>query len=388
MRKKIVGISLLSLITGASFIICLSASLNKNSINIVKGDPTSYSLLFDKDNNKLTTSDSFTSGNKDIGPTTFIFTNIKSESNSWQTLNASNSGIKNNLPIHGLTNISITTATTTSFDIKYGFGESISLGGITLSGDTSYSYNFDNTTPSYFSISNASDTLSIVSMSITYSCDNTYYGQTPLFIDSNQYVIYGMYPYSQITNNSLISTLDSHKGVDPYITYGNDYYYFYNSNWYNVEPIKWRVLDNADGYLLLSEYILDNHRFDDDSSDYSTSEIRDYLLNDFYDIAFGISDTYINKDNDKISLLSQADYMKTSYGFTTNGNATSKREASYSDFAVAKGIKTTSNQKGPYWTQTKQNDVRVYYCSEAGQIGYIAATTSNYGIRPAVKINL
>ena len=225
-------------------------------------------------------------------------------------------------------------------------------------------------------------------MSITYSCDNTYYGQTPLFIDSNQYVIYGMYPYSQITNNSLISTLDSHKGADPYITYGNDYYYFYNSNWYNVEPIKWRVLDNADGYLLLSEYILDNHRFDDDSSDYSTSEIRDYLLNDFYDIAFGISDTYINKDNDKIFLLSQADYMKTSYGFTTNGNATSKREASYSDFAVAKGIKATSNQKGPYWTQTKQNDARVYYCSEAGQIGYIAATTSNYGIRPAVKIEI
>ena len=69
--------------------------------------------------------------------------------------------------------------------------------------------------------------------------------------------------------------------------------------YFKVEPIKWRVLEEADGtYTLLSEYIIDNQVFCTSrdnrtigdqtiyANNYEHSTIREWLNNAFYNKAF------------------------------------------------------------------------------------------------------
>jgi len=57
------------------------------------------------------------------------------------------------------------------------------------------------------------------------------------------------------------------------------------------EPICWYVLDEKDGkFFLFSKYILDVSIFDDKSSVWETSMIREWLNNDFYNTAFSNDD--------------------------------------------------------------------------------------------------
>lgn len=76
-----------------------------------------------------------------------------------------------------------------------------------------------------------------------------------------------------------------------------------NVYWFKYEPIEWRVLDPKTGYIM-SEFLLDAQainyiisRKGDDyyiengkyASDYATSEVRQWLTNDFYNAAFSSS---------------------------------------------------------------------------------------------------
>ena len=60
-----------------------------------------------------------------------------------------------------------------------------------------------------------------------------------------------------------------------------------HNDWYVFEPIKWRVLQkDSQQAFLLSEYILEAKRFDEDSNNYEKSEIRKWLNDEFYNVAF------------------------------------------------------------------------------------------------------
>ncbi|MCK4552124.1 MAG: InlB B-repeat-containing protein, partial [Tenericutes bacterium] len=121
--------------------------------------------------------------------------------------------------------------------------------------------------------------------------DSTVYGNINLYVNwkiklngnsSEGYYIYmGELPdtkYEGIPNG-----LSSPDPVTGYVTdsQGNRYK-LYSGNYYIVEPIKWIVLeqDYVDGkvkLLLISDKIIDVKRYDDDSNDWETSEIRQYL---------------------------------------------------------------------------------------------------------------
>ena len=103
-------------------------------------------------------------------------------------------------------------------------------------------------------------------------------------IDNMTYVYYGTYPQTVVDDSSLISSLNSLTSTNAngyYEFEGEEYakvvahpyrtgYKFMNGStiqslqtyYFKVEPIKWRVLEEADGtYTLLSEYIIDKQVF-------------------------------------------------------------------------------------------------------------------------------
>src|SRR5690554_4002518 len=103
-------------------------------------------------------------------------------------------------------------------------------------------------------------------------------------IDNMTYVYYGTYPQTVVDDSSLISSLNSLTSTNAngyYEFEGKEYakvvatpylsvYKFINGStiqsgqtyYFKVEPIKWRVLEEADGtYTLLSEYIIDKQEF-------------------------------------------------------------------------------------------------------------------------------
>src|SRR5690554_1014047 len=140
-------------------------------------------------------------------------------------------------------------------------------------------------------------------------------------IDNMTYVYYGTYPQTVVDDSSLISSLNSLTSTNAngyYEFEGEEYakvvahpfyddYKFINGStiqsnqtyYFKVEPIKWRVLEEADGtYTLLSEYIIDKQVFYASSdnrtigdqtiyaNNYEHSTIREWLNNAFYNKAF------------------------------------------------------------------------------------------------------
>jgi hypothetical protein len=73
------------------------------------------------------------------------------------------------------------------------------------------------------------------------------------------------------------------------------------------EPIEWRIIDqNENGTLLLSRYVLDSAKYNDERTDvtWETSSLRKWLNSDFYNLAFNQKEqawintvTLVNEDN-------------------------------------------------------------------------------------------
>lgn len=167
-------------------------------------------------------------------------------------------------------------------------------------------------------------------------------------------VTFGSFPQSEKTDDTINVNESESKTVGLFTYYkgsDNEWYVNVNSNYYKVEPIKWRVLTtdyNGTGKkLLLAENILINKAYDDDSNNYENSSIRAYLTGDFLTVAFTTKEqaaiattTVVNNaastnpdDNasmwndganpyasntptdDKIFLLSEQEVTKADYGF-------------------------------------------------------------------------
>lgn len=202
--------------------------------------------------------------------------------------------------------------------------------------------------------------------------------------------------------------------------------------WFKYEPIKWLVLDPAEG-LILSEIVLDSQVFnnvvvkerdenylEDENwieeykyysgssyaNDYSQSDIREWLNNDFYDMAFTTEEKaeiyetvnynlcenprYTNATTtDNVFLLTYDDMYNTEYGFTSEedvyGYRTINREPQSSDYAKCQGVEVNFyNSTSPYMTRTAAVFSDRFY---VGGIG-TSVEYSSYGIRPSLQVDL
>lgn len=248
------------------------------------------------------------------------------------------------------------------------------------------------------------------------------------------YLLFGTYLQSKVTNESVVNALSSRAGLMP----SNDqtyawrqdasrYYYYQdlsyeNANyrgiyqnsvlsWYKYEPIKWRILSEDGGTaFVLCESILDARRFDDDSNNYKDSEIRAYLNMDLYNRAFAAAqqaliqittvdnspastgydpNLYACEDtNDKIFLLSYAELTNASYGF--NGASDAKKQPT--DYAIANDIQVNNEGFGSWWYRSPNQLFGSNIACAVTSDGYIAAgnnfDSSCNGIVPALKISL
>lgn len=261
-------------------------------------------------------------------------------------------------------------------------------------------------------------------------------------IDNMTYVYYGTYPQTVVDDSSLISSLNSLTSTNangyyefegeeyakvvahPYKTIFGIGYKFINGStiqshqtyYFKVEPIKWRVLEEADGtYTLLSEYIIDKQVFHTSlSNNYEHSTIRKWLNVAFYNKAFSSPEKgsilttlvdnsasttasstnpyFSNNTMDKVYLLSYQESISSTYGFSTSTYSSSTRTAVTTDYARAVGAymnTSTSYYGNGYFLLRSPHYIHfslAHRVNTGGYIDYSSVNKSYIGARPAIKI--
>ena len=265
-------------------------------------------------------------------------------------------------------------------------------------------------------------------------------------MDSKQYMYFGSYPQSVVSDSDLVNELDNltttnSKGYYEYngneyakkrvSAYDSSYTYEDGSSigsgttkYFKVEPILWRVLtsDSSGNYTLLADQVINAHKYNEYYSgqqdgyyanNYGNSEIRTWINNEFYNTAFKTAEKgailTTNVDNsasstdstsnqyacdntsDKVYLLSYKDYLNADYGFSSSSYSSSTRTCKPSDYALANYCSMdTSTRNCYYWTRSPYS----FYSYGAWCVGYDGSLYGSYvsssdrGVRPALTINL
>ncbi len=263
--------------------------------------------------------------------------------------------------------------------------------------------------------------------------------------------LFGKYPQTVVTDTNIISELNNISAVNSlgYIEYkGCEYvkvtanpvrsnYTFINGSsivsgktyYFEVEPIKWKILYANDGiYKLLSDMILDTTEFYNSyeartisnvtiyPNNYEYSNIRawlngydgsnynldDYTNKGFIDIAFSeeerklINNTLVdNSIIDKIYLLSINNVTSIKYGFDSSEYSSYTRYASLSDYARSKNcsmyIGSSYYGNGEWWLRTSDwaSSTTVRAVNSDGDVynySYRQSSCTGIGIRVALDI--
>ncbi len=219
--------------------------------------------------------------------------------------------------------------------------------------------------------------------------------------------------------------------ADPF---GSDYVFSDNSSvtegstyYFKVEPIRWRILTEnyiaSNGIatgdaMIFCDSIIQNKAYDEGkSNNYENSDIRAWLNDQFYDIAFteiqkgliqitnvdnglysttdNINANICNNTTDKIFLLSAREAINPDYGFyhfdTTKDLA---RRITTSDYSRASGAKTSTDAeykgKGYWWFRSPNyySKYNVSYGLYNGTTGCYTANNNANGVAPALVIKL
>ncbi len=232
------------------------------------------------------------------------------------------------------------------------------------------------------------------------------------------------------------STTDSSSAEKSY--QDDNGYYTSTIYWFQYEPIKWRILEEKDGYVtILAELILDSQDYYSSSSsssfshnggtgyanNYALSNIRKWLNETFYNTAFSsmqqaliqtvtldnsarsTTDTGNNltwasgyacgNTNDKVWLLSEQEVTKSDWVFASYDTKDTARRKTTSDYARSQGASTESggtyDGKGYWWLRSPYYN----YSSSARHVGlggyaryYNYVYFSYGGVVPALKIRL
>ncbi|MBQ7541737.1 MAG: hypothetical protein IJT44_05550, partial [Clostridia bacterium] len=189
---------------------------------------------------------------------------------------------------------------------------------------------------------------------------------------------------------------------------------------YNVEPVKWRVLSNADGKLfLLADQNLDKVQYNGNHENvtWDTCEIRDWLNgygsmqdDSFLGTAFTAKEqaaitasTVVSEENpqysvyggedttDKVFLLSAGEAMTAAYGFTDNYGNTDSRVAINTDYVENRVTLHFNDGAGRWWLRsTGESNDKAAFVSQFGQVNLKGAEvpTSSVAVRPAANVDL
>ena len=94
----------------------------------------------------------------------------------------------------------------------------------------------------------------------------------------------------------------------------------FNGFRYKIEPLKWRVLEkDGDTALLVCDIAIAGFKYDSNSNNYQSSEIRNWLMNEFYKNAFS------EEEKEKIICI-EVDNSVASTGVEENNFACSNTE--------------------------------------------------------------
>ena len=165
---------------------------------------------------------------------------------------------------------------------------------------------------------------------------------------------------------------------------------------HGLEPILWRVLAVEDGAVyLLSEYVLENRRLDDDDvayerngGDFSQTELYKYLNAEFLAHFTAEELSLIQPiDGDGLFTLAASEDLKNkAYGFTGD----TARQGTPTPYAVQNGLFQYQNGTSPYWTRSQSvSHAYAAICTKVqGSLGYIRVLVRNEGLRPACYLRL
>lgn len=278
----------------------------------------------------------------------------------------------------------------------------------------------------------------------------------PIISADGKTITYGLYPQSYVSDSSLVSLLDSYSTADlnGWYLYEGEYYakafatpfQYYSTDatfsngskiikdvpyWFKCEPIVWNILSNTYGkYYIASSVLLDAHGYYKSDStrtidgqtiypnNYSYSDIRAWLNEDFYNSAFALGNEYIqtttvdnsasttdstsNKyacDNteDKVFLPSYQDYLNSEYDFSTSTEETDTRCCRTTDWARARGARYDRASLSYfynciYWTRSPDSDSSYHEVSIVNDEGalYASFTVNNtyVSVRPAITLKI
>ncbi|MDR0312808.1 MAG: toll/interleukin-1 receptor domain-containing protein [Treponema sp.] len=132
---------------------------------------------------------------------------------------------------------------------------------------------------------------------------------------------------------------------------------------FEVEPVKWRVVDFDDeSILLLSEYLLEPIKFDEEKGGFEGSYLKNYLNNNLLNSMFSRQEKEFLipfEDNLYIDIQKVDDCYDANYGYSKED---STRETLATDWAIAKGAYIDKNGNGWHWTKSRDEveNVMIY----------------------------
>ena len=244
--------------------------------------------------------------------------------------------------------------------------------------------------------------------------------------ENGNYILFGSYPQSEVTDLAIRNALNERANalsipdvnqlpttngficVD-LIYHGEQYRGLYTSYpsdtalyWFRYEPLKWRILENADGTaLILCESIIDGQQFNPTQSKYTDSIVRAWLNESFYETAFDtlqkslIATTLVDGTmSDHIFLLSEQEVGNSSYGFSSSARYTkdSNRQMQSTDYGKINGVTTNNKGNAEWWLRSVyvvMSTVMADYVDSNGDASYSELNPSiKHGIVPALRIML
>lgn len=275
------------------------------------------------------------------------------------------------------------------------------------------------------------------------------YATKPYLSSDGKTVTYGIYPQTNVNDESLVSALNALTTPESngWYLYNNDYYakvsatpnnpiYVFDNGttivsgttyWFKCEPITWNVLSNNAGqYYIVSSVLLDVHCYYNSTSErtidgntvyannYEYSDIRTWLNGDFYNLVFALGNKNIltttvdnsasttnsstnkyvcNNTQDKVFLPSYQDYINSSYGFSTSAGETDTRYCRTTDWARARGARSytgsgSRQNNGYYWTRSPYSTYATYPWNviDNGYLSNNRVDSTFVSVRPAISI--
>lgn len=202
----------------------------------------------------------------------------------------------------------------------------------------------------------------------------------------------------------------TYQSSSPNNSFQDDNGYYVNKVYYfKYEPLTWRVLNPATGYIMCNQ-IVDSQEYQQFiyksgkniynslscsifASDWDSSSVKQWLNDSFYNTAFtDIEKSYINKsDLGNIFLLSYEDTLNASYGFSSDTNITHTRTLKSTAYAQCQGCWRDYRGQSRWWGSTPgvSSGIASGVGYEGGAYHDFDGCSCNYeGIVPACKINL